>query len=152
MTLDPSLIDINELLYHEPPMVLLNSCTAASENSAECKVVINRESLFASEQGVPSYVAIEYMAQATAVFDGISRRARGKKPKIGFLLGTRRLELMCDFFVFGMELLVKAERIWDGESVTQYQCKISDLSSGGVLSSANLTVYSPSVQSEADND
>jgi predicted hotdog family 3-hydroxylacyl-ACP dehydratase len=92
------------------------------------------------------------MAQATAVFDGISRRARGKKPKIGFLLGTRRLELMCDFFVFGMELLVKAERIWDGESVTQYKCKISDLSSGGVLSSANLTVYSPSVQSETDND
>ena len=143
---DTDVHDAASLLYHEPPMVLIDRLVEYSQDTIVCEVDINPDTLFAVEQGVPSYVGLEYMAQTTAAFDGLNRKQRGLEPKIGFLLGTRKLELISDWFTLGATLRITAKLTWDSEDITQYQCEIYDLKSNEKVSSANLTVYSPGVK------
>ncbi|MBN2804965.1 MAG: 3-hydroxydecanoyl-ACP dehydratase [Deltaproteobacteria bacterium] len=137
-------MDAVDLLYHEPPMVLIDRVFEIYKDGVSCEVDICESSVFADENGVPAYVGIEYMAQTIGVFDGIIRKQSGCTPEIGFLLGTRRIEFFCERFNLGQTLKVTALRSWDGEKVVQFECKIEEIDSLKMLAKASLTVYSPS--------
>ena len=94
--------------------------------------------------GVPSWVAIEYMAQAAAALVGRYDQlaAPGTPPRPGFLLGTRKLSLDLERFEDGATYRIfVGESFSDGDAAA-FECRISD-SSGKVVASAILNAFRP---------
>lgn len=109
------------LLPHKPPMVFIDrviSCDLpAGRLVAEFDVSTSSLFFDAGENGVPAYVALEYMAQAIGCFSGIFDRSKvpPEKPRVGFVLGSRKLELFCDFFTAGTYRVSISQVFFDGE-------------------------------------
>ena len=79
---------VADLVPHSGRMSLLTSITDHDEDSLSAQVVITQDSMFADSQGVPSWVGLEYMAQAIGAFAGLQERLKGESPKLGFFIGN----------------------------------------------------------------
>lgn len=137
--------EIASLLPHEAPMILLTGYEEPeSDESVEAYVDIGESSPFyeASSGGVPSCVALEYMAQATALIVGLHRRRRGEAPKIGFVLGSRRLVTRIPFFRRGERYRVRSECTYRDEEFGSFDCEISD-AAGLAVAAGRITVFQP---------
>ena len=85
---------LDDVLPQKPPMVLLDAIVAHDADSTTCSVRIDSASFFASTDGsVPSWVALEFMAQCAAAHSGICERDKGNPIRLGFLLGRLAEEL-----------------------------------------------------------
>lgn len=136
-------MSVDTLLRHQKPMILLDRVLEKMENGACCEVDISPTCLFADAKGVPAYVSIEFMAQTIGIYDGLECRMRNQEPEIGFLIGTKQLELNCDYFVFGQTLRTEALLLWDGGKLVQFECAVYDAQSNKKLASATVSIYSP---------
>ena len=84
--------DLAELIPHAEPMRLLSRVLAHDDRSTTCLVEPNDHVLFQDADGrVPAWVGIEYMAQCIAAHAGMLGSAHGEMPRIGYLLGSRRV-------------------------------------------------------------
>jgi len=94
--------------------------------------------------GVPSWVAIEYMAQTAAAL--VCRMEHVENPgapsKPGLLLGTRRLVLDLPRFDEGSTYHVRAELAYYDAAVAAFDCRIAD-DSGQVVATAMLNAFRP---------
>ena len=90
---------------------------------------------------VPSYVAIEYMAQAIAAWNGLLSRKQGQKPRIGFLLGSRKLKLLTPCFKVGETLNVFGQSKYNDEEMASFDCWVER--SGERVAEASLNVFQP---------
>lgn len=133
--------DVLQLIPHRPPMVFIDRVLSHSEDSIEAELDIRSELLFAQADGLPSWCAIEIMAQTISAYAGLQGRARGEPPQVGYLLGSRRLALPLAFFEFGKTLKVRATQHYMHESLGQFQCEIRYEQQ---VISATLSVYQPS--------
>ncbi|MEP3486792.1 MAG: 3-hydroxylacyl-ACP dehydratase [Sneathiella sp.] len=88
-------------------MVLLDRFVAATESALEAEVHITEGSPFyCPEKGVPAYVGIEYIAQAISAYNGLLSYQNNEKIELGFLLGSRRVDLKCAYFPVGSILSI----------------------------------------------
>ena len=94
--------------------------------------------------GVPSWVAIEYMAQTAAAL--VCRLEHVENPdapsKPGLLLGTRRLALDLPRFEEGSTYHVSALRVYSDALAAAFDCKITD-DGGREVATAVLNAYRP---------
>ncbi|WP_125721303.1 3-hydroxylacyl-ACP dehydratase [Pseudoalteromonas rubra] len=133
---------IESLLAHREPMILIDKLIAHEEDTAECSVEITSDSLFLQAQGVPSYIGIEYMAQAIAAFAGAKALARGEAVEVGFLLGSRKYQTSCPFFKLGVQLTIMVKELHREESgLGVFECQI--LEQERLLASAKVNVFQP---------
>ncbi|HTH44482.1 MAG TPA: hotdog family protein [Oxalicibacterium sp.] len=137
--------DIRELVPHAGPMVLLDRVVAVEGEGLCAEVAIRPGTLFCAENGVGSWVGIEYMAQAVAAFAGYEARARGEAVRVGFLLGSRRYECAGPAFAIGKRLHVHVQRTLQGENgLGAFECHIADAdNAAAVLATATITVFQP---------
>ncbi len=138
---NPIKIPITEFIPHEPPMVLIDRVVTYEEDFIHCQVTICNNSLFCENGSVPSYVAIEYMAQAIAAWNGIMAQKVGEKPRIGFLLGSRRLELKVPSFIVGEILDVYGKAQYTDGEMASFDCWVEI--HGTRVVHAGLNVYQP---------
>ena len=105
--------ELDSLLPHKGRMLLL---TRIVEYNLEERVLcaeysITRDCLFydSSIEGVPAWVGFEFLAQAISALSGLSGRAKGEKPKIGFILSVSSIKIKLPFFKPGsiVKLTVK---------------------------------------------
>ncbi len=137
---------IDELLPHEPPMMLLSRLEQWDEKSVEVSISLDGSNLFSNEQGdVPSWVGIEYMAQSISVFSGIRNRLKGKPVQIGFLLGTRKYTSQVSHFKKGSILFVRADMDFlDEDGLGLFHCVIKEShSEGKEFARAQVKVIQP---------
>ncbi len=137
---------ISEVLHHDEPMIVLDKLLDYDQSFAECEVNIDKNTLFMLESGkVPGWIALEFMAQTIAAHAGVLALRKGENPKIGFLLGTRHLELETSVFTQGQKLRVRAESLssWETNGFAAYQCSITDVSQNKTLMSGKLNVFQP---------
>ncbi|MBN2342648.1 MAG: 3-hydroxylacyl-ACP dehydratase [Deltaproteobacteria bacterium] len=139
----PQNVKVADLLAHQPPMRLVDRLVEVYDNGVKCEVDIAPSNPFATDNGVPAYTAIEYMAQTIGVYDGWGCLQRNCVPRIGYLVGTRQLVLSCEHFSFGQCLEVEARMIWDGEKMLQFECSVTDKTLQERLASATINVFSP---------
>lgn len=135
-----------DLLPQTAPMVLLSGYeTPDAEDSVEAFVDVTAASPFFETVlgGVPSCVALEYMAQAMALCVGIRNRRRGVAPQVGFVLGSRRLELKAARFVAGERYRVRAVCTFQDEAFGSFDCAVLD-ASGATVAAGTLTAFQPS--------
>lgn len=126
-------------------MILLSDYISADEQGVEAVVHIDEASAFydADCDGVPSWVGIEYMAQAIAVWAGVRHKLRGDPIEIGFLLGTQAYQVNASVFSKGSPLIITviAEYLGD-EGLGSFACQIHDASSS-LVCQATINAYSP---------
>jgi len=138
-----ALLDVNikDLLPHDPPMVLIDRAMRYNDDSIHCQLTIKDDSPFCEGGFVPSYVALEYMAQTIAAWNGLISRQLGEEPKIGYLLGARQLVLNVSTFQVGemLDIYGKSQYV-DGE-MASFDCWI-DIN-GKRVAHAGLNVFQP---------
>lgn len=132
-------------LAHRPPMVMLSELVSVSDDGAAKAVADTSEgSIFFDRSlgGVPACAAIEFMAQTVAVAVGRSRLAKGLEPKVGFLLGTRRMDVTIPAFRSGVRYEVAAKCVYADDEFASFDCTIAS-PEGDVVASASLTAFQP---------
>ena len=133
---------IKQLIPHREPMLLINALLDVTQQSSESRVVIDAETPFATKQGVPAWIGLEYMGQTAALIAGHQQREGLCQPHLGFLMGSRRYQTNVDFFHLGQTLCVRCEQAaLVGESLATFSCTISDETTGEQLATALLSVY-----------
>ena len=134
---------VAELVPHAGAMRLLERVVAHAPERTTCRVRSEDAALFADASGqVPGFVALEWMAQCIAVHGGLRARAVSQPPRVGMLLGTRRLQLHCDGFAPGSAWLVEATPRKEADhGMIAFACAVSDESGEQRLAEAQLNVF-----------
>lgn len=137
---------VEELLPHRPPMVLIDAVESFDPDARRlvARVTIDERQLFFTPDGVPGWVAIEYMAQTAAALVGCYDRhvAPDRPSRPGLLLGTRRLDLQLARFEAGRTYRISAENAFSDADAASFACTIKD-ESGATVATANLNAYRP---------
>ena len=115
-----------------------------SEDSVVAFVDVGKEAPFYEQAlgGVPACVALEYMAQTMALLVGLRDRRRGQKPRIGFVLGSRKLETRIPCFRDGERYRISATCTYEDESFGSFDCVIADRG-GREVAKATMTAFQP---------
>ncbi len=139
-------VPLEELIPHRPPMVLIDAVESfdAAAKRLVARVTIGENQLFCTSDGVPNWVAIEYMAQAAAALVGFYDKvtAPGAPARPGLLLGTRRLDLKLDRFEKGKTYFISAENVFSDDEAASFICSIQD-AAGDTVATATLSAYRP---------
>jgi predicted hotdog family 3-hydroxylacyl-ACP dehydratase len=135
--------DIAPYVPHDGGMCLLDTLLELSDDHLAAEVTPRRDDLFATDTGIPGWVGVEWLAQAVAAWAGAASVARGKTPRIGFLLGVRRYE--CVAPSFGFDEPVRVEISLDFHGANGLGAFVGWLlaADGQKLASATLTVFQP---------
>jgi predicted hotdog family 3-hydroxylacyl-ACP dehydratase len=129
---------IEQLVPHRPPSLLLDDVVEAGEDYISCHATIRASSPFVRDGGVDGVVLLEVMAQAVAAYAGLVARRDGVEPRVGFLVGCRDAVLSCERVAVGTDLLVEARREWGQQEVGSFRCRV--VLDGVVLAEASLNV------------
>lgn len=135
---------IENYVPHRGVMLLLDCLLHADAESAVARVTVPRDGLFLQDAGMPTWVGVEYMAQAVAAWAGWQAVQALQPVKLGFLLGTRKYQAYCSHFAPGMVLEVQVRSELIGENgLGMFECQIRQQGSEQVLAQARISVYEP---------
>ena len=139
---EPAYPAVRDVVPHTGRMVLLTRVVDHAPDHTACVVEIGEDARFREPGGlVPAWVGLEYMAQCVAAHAGLRARANGEPVRIGFLLGSRRVELRTAGFAPGQVLEVRARRQWGDRGLGSFACSIRDAADGRLLVDGHLSVY-----------
>jgi len=132
---------------HRGAMNLLAAVEHCDDQTILARVVVPSQGLFVTDDGVPAWIGIEYMAQAVAAWSGARARQEGGSPRIGFLLGSRRYEAMVSGFEVGSVLQVFAQcELMGSNGLGMFDCRITQ--GDRLLASGRLSVFEPPQNAE----
>ncbi|WP_278396455.1 3-hydroxylacyl-ACP dehydratase [Acinetobacter venetianus] len=137
-------LDAIQYIPHEQPMVFIDHIVEANEGYAVAELTITPELMFCETDGLPTWVTIEIMAQTISAYSGWRGQQLQQAPKVGFLLGTRKLQLPFAYFKIGQLLKIRVEQQYLHEGLGQFSCEIH---CDEHVISAMLSVYEPTDQS-----
>ncbi len=141
---------LEELVPHAHPMILIDSISEPEPGGLTSFVRISEDCPFYQAPfGVPSYVGIEYVAQTVAALAGLKAKRAGEEVKIGFLLGTRRLQATEPYFALGSELSIRVNPEFESTELAKFQGEVRD-ASGNIIVSTAVTVYSGATNSHPE--
>lgn len=137
------------MLPHSPPMVMIERGEDLADGVSAAYAVVSPESVFYDPVlgGVPGVAALEYMAQTMAFAVGARQKRRGEEPAVGFVLGSRRLEVAVAAFRPGCGYRVTARCDYADEEFASFDCAITD-DGGRVVASAALTACLPKISEQ----
>lgn len=132
-----------QLLPHRGGMRLLDELMRVGAEGLAARAVVREDGLFVVDGRMGAWVLLEYMAQAMAMWISWNARREGKPVPVGFLLGTRRMELFADGFAPGDELVVEAEPLYVSreDRLAQFSCCVRH--KGEVVARARLNAFEP---------
>jgi predicted hotdog family 3-hydroxylacyl-ACP dehydratase len=139
----PFATPITELVPHRASMLLVERVLAQDPERVRVETTVRRGAVFAIDEGWPSWVGVELMAQAVSTWGGLRARAAGEPVPLGFLLGTRRYRSSKPSFPFGTSLQIEARlELTAGNGMRVFACTIE--AGGEVVATASLNVFQPS--------
>lgn len=137
--------DPSRYLPHRTPMLLIDRVLVADAETTRCRVTVGEQcSLFRQADGpYPNSLFIEFMAQTVGVFAGIRDSESGIGPRVGFLLGSRKVQLHKKTLAEGDVFDIDTRCLFFGqeELPSQFECRV--LENNTEVASAVLTVYRP---------
>lgn len=136
-------LDLETLLPHRAPMLLLSEAVGYGEDFASALVHITTDSPFFDTAlgGVPSWVGMEYMAQTIGIWSGYQQLKKKSVVHVGFLLGSRRYECNSPVFPAGCTLQLSARLVYhDDSGLGAFDCLIDG---NNIIASAQIKAFSP---------
>ena len=137
-------LNIEDLIPHRAPMVLIDKLIAYQADHVTAQVTIEATSPYFDDalNGVPNYVGIEYMAQTIAALAGIEAKQAKRDIRLGFLLGSRKLVLNQNRYQLDHIYQIHVQRLYQEESgLAVFECKITE--QDDLIASANVNVFQP---------
>lgn len=107
MTIQDMPTQADYYIPHRAPMLLLDELVEVKDNGCVATLTIREDLPFMQDEGLPSWVGIEIMAQTISMYGGIQERTKGNTPKLGFLLGSKKFDMGQDFFAVGEQLRIE---------------------------------------------
>lgn len=134
-------------LPHEAPMVLLDQVISVTNTEAHCQVKVTHQSIlkpFLDATGqLPSWFALELMAQTVGVWSGWHRLTQGKEHiSLGMILGAR--ELLCQAATFPTDttLDIRVTLLMQDERIGSFDTEI--LCDGQRFATGRINTFQPS--------
>ncbi|MCE8034126.1 hypothetical protein EKK97_17625 [Billgrantia tianxiuensis] len=135
--------DIAPYVPHRHGMCLLDTLLEAGDEHLHAEVTPRRDDLFASADGIPGWVGLEWLAQAVAAWAGVQAVNGGGTPQIGFLLGTRRYRCQTPQFAFDQPIRIEVELDFRADNgLGAFRGRLLD-SDGRELATTTLNVFQP---------
>lgn len=132
---------VASLVPHGPGALFVDEILSTGEHEIRCRVVPGRHDAPLVVDGrVPSFVAIEYMAQTVGVYVGLHTKNPSWRRLPGHIIGLREFTVQVDAFEVGAPLVVHARWDWGEDEVGRFATTLEDVH-GTLLASAGLTVY-----------
>lgn len=139
-----------KLLPHTGKMVLLDSILACSSTHIIAIAIIRPDCIllpYDNATHLPTYLSIEIMAQTVGAWAGATALSQGEKVRIGFLLGTRKLEMPVKQISVGTILRCESTLSWQDETgMGVFDCLLLDHNSNNEIATASLNLYRPNEQ------
>lgn len=131
-------------VLHRPPMLLIDNLIHHDDDSATAQLRVRDDLMFYEAAGLPTWVSIELMAQTISLYAGVQSNKQGIPPRLGFLLGTRKLVLPFSHFAPDSVLTILAKRHYIHDNLGVFDCSIyvGDDSTPAMV--ATISVYEPS--------
>lgn len=141
----------DELLAQKPPMRFMTEvddvvCEEGRTPAALGRFTVPADHIMITRDGFPATGLIEVMAQTIGLYAGAANRAGGTAPKIGLLLGCRRLTFARPFYPAESTFLTKVEEVFHSDDgLRQFSARVEWLTDDGPVPAAEavLTVYQP---------
>jgi predicted hotdog family 3-hydroxylacyl-ACP dehydratase len=122
-------------------MILIEEVFETTPEGLTATVRIGEDSqFFESPRGVPTFAGIEYIAQTVAALAGLRAKRAGEDVRLGFLLGTRRLDASQPYFPLGAKLTVNVKPEFESAELAKFEGEIAD-EDGNVIVKSAVTVY-----------
>jgi predicted hotdog family 3-hydroxylacyl-ACP dehydratase len=123
-------------------MLLIDRLIADVGDRVTTETLVRPEMPFLLDEGLPSWVGIELMAQTMASWSGLRQWRSGQGPQLGFLVGTRKYECRKPFFPLGSLLRTDAElEIAADNGLAVFRCTIRV--ENETVASAQVSSYQP---------
>lgn len=126
-------------------MLLLERVLEAASDRVCCRASLSeRCALFRRSDGTyPNTLLIEFMAQSVGVYAGIRDNATVTGPRVGFLLGSRKIAFSKETLFEGdvYDIDVRCSFFGEDSLPSQFDCHVYE--NGKEVASATLTVYRP---------
>ncbi|MGB0496172.1 MAG: 3-hydroxylacyl-ACP dehydratase [Kangiellaceae bacterium] len=135
---------IEHIVPHDHPMILVDELLEYDETVGVCKVTIHDKSNFYNSEikGVPSYVALEYMAQSIAAYANANRIDQNQETTIGFLVSSRKFKVFTEHFDVTTELIIKVEQLYvENGGLASFDCKVER--NNEIVSQAKINIFQP---------
>lgn len=141
----------DELLAQKPPMRFMTEvddvvCEEGRTPAASGRFTVPADHIMMTRDGFPATGLFEVMAQTIGLYAGAANRAGGTAPKIGLLLGCRRLTFAHPFYPAESTFLTKVEEVFHSDDgLRQFSARVEWLTDDGPQPAAEavLTVYQP---------
>ena len=141
-------MNLADMVPHRGKMMLLDGVESwdAAKGELVASFTVREDSVFfdVSLGGLPSWVSVELMAQASAACAGAYdlEMFPGKPPRPGLLLGSRKVLMPRAVYPLGERFSVVSKAAFHDDESGAFECEIRD-SSGGLAASSILTAYRP---------
>ncbi len=133
-----SALDISDYIPHRGKMCLLDQLLRVNAEQAVARTTPAPDSLFATPDGVPALVGIEYLAQTAAAY-AKAQSQPARAPAMGLLLGCRQFHSHCDYFAFYQPLEIRISPVlFEPAGVSRFAGDI--VCRGELLASGSVTV------------
>lgn len=133
---------VESWIPHRGALRLIDRVLVADGEHAVAEVDVPFDGLFVRDGQVPSWIGIEYMAQAVSAWAGARARTQGGAPRAGLLLGSRRYEVRRNGFPCGARLRVEARcELMGANGLGQFDCRIE--MDGEAVATARISVFDP---------
>lgn len=133
--------ELARIMPHRAEMLLLQAVTGHGGTWLEAEALPQASALLYDARGqVPSWVGIEYIAQAVCALAGIHSREQGLEPQLGFLLGTRKYSASVRHFEGPLHIRVD-QKMRDEGNLVLFEGVISQ--AGSAVASAEIKAIQP---------
>ena len=115
---------IIELVPHDPPMIVLDEIVSWQSPKVICRAQLRSDCMFLRGESMPGYAVIEYLAQAIGCAASLLAREsklQSDRPKVGFVLGSRELEIHREHFLVGEVLDIHAEHVFGDQQLGSFK-------------------------------
>jgi predicted hotdog family 3-hydroxylacyl-ACP dehydratase len=133
---------IENFIPHRSTMRLIDRLVEVDDEHAVVEAEVPHDGMFVHDGQMPAYLAIEQMAQSIAAWAGARAVAAGRPVPLGFLLGTRRMELQRDNLPSGTRLTMRVQcELLAANGLGMFDCEVH--SAGELVARAKLSVFEP---------
>jgi predicted hotdog family 3-hydroxylacyl-ACP dehydratase len=133
---------VAELIPHDGHMVLLSEVLEHSEGETACALQVSPGVLVDPSGRVGAWIGVEFMAQCVAAHGGLLAFALGEEPKVGLLLGSRRVRFLRGHYEVGEKLIARAIPVWGKDAgLMAFDCTLVCATTGDLYADARLNCF-----------